>query len=262
MVWRREMLHFLRDPVRTAVSLLQPMVFLFILGVGLSRMYAQAGTGAGVGGYLVFLFPGVLVMAVQAPAVSVGASIVWDRQSGFLREMLVAPVRRSTLLLAKCLGGATVATCTGLVVLACCGLVGIPYRPDLVLLLLAQSGLTALVMTSIAALVACTIRRLQTFNTVLTVLMTPVLFLSGAMFPVSAMPAWMAPAALANPLTYAVDAMRRTIGARLPQGQAEALAQPVAWGGWHPTVAVEIGLVAGFCVAALALSVRRFARIE
>ncbi|MGW1288118.1 ABC transporter permease [Streptomyces sp. NPDC001118] len=93
MVWRREMIHFFRDRTRVVVSLLQPLVFLYILGVGLSRLVAEGSSD----NYLLFLFPGVLVMAAQAPAISVGASIVWDRQSGFLREMLVAPVRRSTL---------------------------------------------------------------------------------------------------------------------------------------------------------------------
>ncbi|MFC4560748.1 ABC transporter permease [Nocardiopsis mangrovi] len=261
MVWRREMLHFVRDPARAVLSLLQPLVFLFILGVGLSRLYAQAGAGSAQGeGYLVFLFPGVLVMAAQVPAVSVGASIVWDRQSGFLREMLVAPVRRSTLLFGKCLGGATVATCTGTAVLACAGLVGVPYRLDLSLLLLAGLGTAALAMTSLAALVAVTIRRIQTFNTVLSVVMTPLLFLSGVVFPVASMPAWMAPIALANPLTYAVDAMRRTIGDRLAAPPGGALSDPVAWGSYHPSVALELGLVVGFSVAALALAARRFAR--
>ncbi|GAB3212365.1 ABC transporter permease [Marinactinospora thermotolerans] len=261
MVWWREMLHFLRDPARTAVSLFQPLIFLFILGVGLSRLYAQAGADPGAGAdYLVFLFPGVLVMAAQVPAVSVGASIVWDRQSGFLREMLVAPVRRSTLLIGKCLGGATVATCTGTVVLLCCGLVGVPYRFGLSLLLLAELGLASLVMTALGALVAVTIRRIQTFNIVLGVLMTPLLFLSGAVFPVAAMPTWMVPVALVNPLTYTIDAMRRTIAHYTEDGVA--LADPVAWGTWHPPVLLELGLAVGFSVVLLALAARRFARID
>ncbi|MFC3995378.1 ABC transporter permease [Nocardiopsis sediminis] len=261
MVWRREMLHFVRDPVRAIVSLLQPLAFLFILGVGLSRLYSQAGAGSGQGeGYLAFLFPGVLLMAAQTPAVSVGASIVWDRQSGFMREMLVAPVRRSTLLFGKCLGGATVATCTGTAVLACAGLVGVPYRFGLSVVLLAELGVASLAMTALTALMAVTIRRVQTFNTVLSVVLAPLLFLSGAFFPVSAMPAWMAPIALANPLTYAVDAMRRTIAARIPDPPGGPLSEPVAWGVHHPPVALELGLVVAFSAVVLALAARRFAR--
>ncbi|MDA0566907.1 ABC transporter permease [Streptomonospora sp. S1-112] len=263
MVWRREMLHYLRDPARAAVSLFQPMLFLFILGVGLARLLAESGADGSAGdAYLRFLFPGVLVMAAQAPAVSAGASIVWDRESGFLREMLVAPVRRSTLVLAKCLGGATVATCNAVVVLACAGLVGIPYHPGLLAALLAQLGLTALAMTALGAAVAVSIRRIQTFHTVLGVLMTPLLFLSGMMFPLSAMPGWMAAVALANPLTYAVDAQRRTIAAVGGADPAESAAflSTVEWGGWQPPVALELLLVAACTAAALAWTSRRFAR--
>ncbi|HSV66695.1 MAG TPA: ABC transporter permease [Mycobacteriales bacterium] len=259
MVWRRELLHFVRDPTSAAVSLLQPMLFLFVLGIGLARLFAGSGGGGRPAvDYLVFLFPGVLVMAAQAPAISVGASIVWDRQSGFLREMLVAPVRRGTVLTGKCLGGATVATATGTMVLASAGLVHVPYRGDLFALLLAELLLTALAMTVLGAVIAVTIRRMRTFNTVLSVLMTPMLFLSGLMFPVSAMPGWMAALTLANPLTYAVDAMRRTTDARL--GSGSTLSEPVSWGGWHPPLPFELGLVAAFTAAALALASRRFAR--
>ncbi|QUQ63715.1 ABC transporter permease [Kutzneria sp. CA-103260] len=252
MVWRREMIHFFRDRTRVAVSLLQPLLFLYILGIGIARLVAGS-----VGDYLLFLFPGVLVMAAQAPAISVGASIVWDRQSGFLREMLVAPVRRSTLLIGKCLGGATVATCQGAVVLASAGLIGVPYRVDLFAALLAELLLAALAMTAVAAVAAVTIRRVQTFNTVLTVLTTPMMFLSGLMFPVSAMPAWMATLTLVNPLTYAVDAMRRTVVG----SSDDLLFQPVTWGGWQVPPTLELALVFGFTLVTLVVASRRFSRV-
>ncbi|MBV2365638.1 ABC transporter permease [Streptomonospora sp. NEAU-YY374] len=264
MVWRREMLHFVRDPARAAVSLFQPMLFLFILGVGLARLLDESSAGGSAGdAYLRFVFPGVLVMAAQAPAISAGASIVWDRESGFLREMLVAPVHRSTLVLGKCLGGATVATCNAVVVLACAGLVQIPYHPGLLAALLAQLSLTALAMTALGSAVAVSIRRMQTFHTVLGVLMTPLLFLSGMMFPLSAMPGWMAAIALANPLTYAVDAQRRTIEAVIGGGPAQSTAflSTVEWGGWQPPVALEVLLVAACTAAALTWTARRFARV-
>lgn len=258
MVWRREMLHFLRDRTGTLVALLQPLLFLYVLGVGLGRLLAG---GAGTAGdYLTFLFPGVLVMAAQPAAISVGASIVWDRESGFLREMLVAPVARGTLLAGKCLGGATVAACQGVVVLASAGLIHIPYRPGLFGLLLAELALTALAMTVLGAVIAVVIRRPRTFTTVLGVLMTPLIFLSGLMFPVAAMPAWMSWLTLADPLTYAVDAMRRTIGHYQPPQRAGTLFAPVSWGGLTPPPLAELGLVAAFTVVALAVAARRFAR--
>ncbi|GAA2803422.1 ABC transporter permease [Saccharopolyspora taberi] len=259
MVWRRELVHFLRTPATAVVALLQPMLFLYILGVGLSRLFASGGQ-ASADSYLAFLFPGVLVMAAQAPALAVGASIVWDRQTGFLREMLVAPVRRSTLLVGKCLGGATVATCQGAVVLVSAGLVGIPYRVDLFAVLLAELSLAALSMTVFAAVVAVSIRRLKTYNTMLSVMVTPMLFLSGMMFPISAMPRWMEVLALANPLTYAVDAMRGTVEWFTAEAPGTALASPVAWFGWAVPAPLEIALVAAFSVALLAAAARRFSR--
>jgi ABC-2 type transport system permease protein len=259
MVWRREMLHFVRDRTGTLVALSQPLLFLFVLGVGLGRLFAAAGGGP-ARDYLTFLFPGVLVMAAQPAAISVGASIVWDRESGFLREMLVAPVRRGSIVLGKCLGGATVAGFQGLLVIAIAGLVNVPYDPVLFALLLGELALTALAMTVFGALLAVLIRRPRTFTTVLSVLMTPLIFLSGLMFPVSAMPGWMAWLTVADPLTYAVDAMRRTVAFYRPPRGGSALFEPVAWAGVHPSPVLELGVVAAFTAVALAVAARRFAR--
>jgi ABC-2 type transport system permease protein len=257
MVWRREMVHAARDRTGTLVGLLQPLLFLFVLGVGLGRLFAGAGAGSAED-YLTFLFPGVLVMAAQPAAISAGASIVWDRESGFLREMLVAPVRRGALLAGKCLGGATVATGHGVVVLACAGLIHIPYRAGLFALLLGELALTAFAMTVLGAVVAVTVRRARTFTTVLSVLMTPLIFLSGLMFPVGAMPAWMSWLSLADPLTYAVDAMRRTVGAG--RVSRRFLVEPVSWGGVRPGTLLELAVLAAITLVALAVAARRFAR--
>jgi ABC-2 type transport system permease protein len=174
--------------------------------------------------------------------------------------MLVTPVRRGTLLTGKCLGGATVATCQGMVVLASAGLVHVPYRAGLFVLLLAELALTALAMTVLGAVVAVTIRRARTFSTVLSVLMTPLTFLSGLMFPIGAMPAWMSWLSLADPLTYAVDAMRRTVGAYQPARRSSALFEPVSWGGLHPPLVLEPAVVAAFTLVALFVAARRFSR--
>ncbi|GAB2684546.1 hypothetical protein GCM10027271_53530 [Saccharopolyspora gloriosae] len=261
MVWRREVLHFLRDRTRVAVSLLPPFLFLYVLGVGLSRLFADAGGGArAASDYMLFLFPGVLVMAAQAPAISVGASIVWDRQTGFMREMLAAPVFRGTLLLGKCLGGATVATAQSAVVLLTAGLVGVPYHPALFAMLVVEVSIAALSMTVLAAAVAVLIKRVQTFNTVLSVLITPLVFLSGMMFPISAMPGWMASLTLVNPLTYAVDAMRHTILGQLGAPQSTLIFTPVEWGGTPVPPLVEMAVVLAFSALALVVIGRRFAR--
>src|SRR5438309_5365733 len=129
VVWKRELIRFSRDRLRILTALMQPFLFLFVLGTGLSRI-ASAGTH-GVN-LRTFVYPGVLCMAVMFTAMFSAASLVWDREFGFLREMMVAPVRRSSLVLGKCLGGATVAGFQGVIVIALAPLVGVPYSAGLI----------------------------------------------------------------------------------------------------------------------------------
>jgi daunorubicin resistance ABC transporter membrane protein len=255
MIWRREILHFTRDRTGTAVSLLQPLLFLFVFGAGVARLLPSSDGPT----YPLFLFSGILIMAAQGPAVSVGSSVLWDRQNGFLREMLVSPARRGTLLIGKCLGGTTVATCQAAILLTAANLIGIPFNVGLYALLLIELALTALAMTALGVLAATMIGRPQTFGTALTVLMAPLTFLSGAMFPLAAMPTWMATLALINPLSYAVDGMRRTIAAYLP-GPPGPLFQQLSWGNWHPPVLVEWNLIVIGAMLGLVLAARRFSR--
>ncbi|MBH1937421.1 ABC transporter permease [Streptomyces sp. AV19] len=250
VVWQREMMHFLRNRGRLAITLAQPVLLLLVLGTGLSALVPAS---AGAGDYRTYLFPGVLVMTVQMPAIGAGASIVWDREAGFLREMLVAPVRRDALLLGKCAGGATVATCQGVLVLALAGTAHVPYDPALFATLTGELALAALALTALGAVAAVCITRMQTFQAVLGFAMMPMLFLSGAMFPLSGLPRWLTVLCLANPLTYAVDPLRRAVAAHAP---GAAFPSP----GWQPPVAAELGITAAIAVAALAVAARRFAR--
>src|SRR2546426_5352762 len=135
VVWRRELIRFVRDPLRMLTSLMQPFLFLFVLGTGLSRI-ASAGTH-GVN-LRTFVYPGVLAMTVMFTALFSAASLVWDREFGFLREMLVAPVSRTSIVIGKSLGGATVAGIQGLVMLVIAGLAGGPYNPVLLLTLVVE----------------------------------------------------------------------------------------------------------------------------
>ncbi|MFF4157993.1 ABC transporter permease [Streptomyces sp. NPDC001678] len=243
VVWQREMIHFLRNRGRVALGLLQPLLFLLVLGTGLGSF-----AGADSAAYRAYLFPGVLAMTVQTPAIGAGSSIVWDRETGFLREMLVAPVRRSALLLGKCAGGATVATCQGALVLPLAWTARTPYDPALIATLVAELFLTALSLTALGALAAVCITRIQTFQAVLGFALAPMLFLSGAMFPLSGLPRWLALVCLANPLTYAVDPLRRAIGVAGPPAVPQL------------PVAAELALTAVLAAAALAVAARRFAR--
>ncbi|MGK5544785.1 ABC transporter permease [Streptomyces sp. URMC 127] len=250
VVWQREMLHFLRNRGRLAVTLVQPVFLLLVLGTGLAVLVPSS---AGSGDYRTYLFPGVLTMAVQIPAIGTGASLVQDREVGFLREMLVAPVRRGTLLLGKCAGGTTVATCQGALVLALAGTAHVPYDPALFATLAGELALSALALTALGAVAAVCITRMQTFQAVLSFAMAPLLFLSGAMFPLSGLPPWLAAICLANPLTYAVDPLRRAVAAHAP---AAAPASP----GLRLPVAAELGITAALAAAALTVAAHRFAR--
>src|SRR5215469_6257765 len=133
IVWRRELIRFRTDRLRAITSLVQPILFLFVLGTGLSRL-ASRGLPVGVD-YRTFIYPGVLAMSVLFTSIFSAASIVWDREFGFLREMLVAPVQRWAIVVGKCLGGATVATFQGIIFLALAGVAHVPYNPVLLLTL-------------------------------------------------------------------------------------------------------------------------------
>ncbi|MCP2335945.1 ATP-binding cassette domain-containing protein [Actinomadura rupiterrae] len=257
MVWRRDLLHFRRDRLGATLSMVQPLLFLFVLGVGLSGLMP----GVGRESYQLFVFSGALVTAALGPAVSVGASLLWERQAGFLRELLAGPVRRESLMLGKCLGGATIATVQGTLLLAAGPLIGVPAEPVLVLELSAQLALTSLAMTALGVLVATFVRRPQTYGTAVSVLMAPLTFLSGAMFPLAAAPAWLATLALADPLTYAVDALRRTVASRLPDAPPQ-LFRPLAVGPWHPPILAEWILLALLATVPLVWSARRFSRAD
>src|SRR6201987_4796964 len=136
MMWKPELIRFRRDRLRAVTSLIQPLLFLLVLGTGLSSL-ASHSLPAGVN-FKTFIYPGVLAMSVLFTAIFSAASIVWDRELGFLREMLVAPVSRSAIVIGKCLGGATVATFQGLIFLALAGVAHVPYDPLLFLIVIGE----------------------------------------------------------------------------------------------------------------------------
>ncbi|MFF4031468.1 ABC transporter permease [Streptomyces sviceus] len=257
VLWQREVTRLTRNPVRLAMGLLTPLLFLVVLGTGMSSSPGSAGDG--MRQYRTFLYPGVLLMSVQAPAIAVGISIVWDRKSGLLRQMLVAPVRRGALILGVCLGGAAAGTVYGAMVVALAWVADIPYEPRL-LLVLPELALISLVFTSLAVLAAVAMKRIETFQVAVSLGMMPLLFTSGAMFPVGGLPGWLGFAVNVNPLTYAVDAIRRT----LPGIGAEygGRAAGPTWGGWSPPVALELGVIAAIASLAVLGAARRFSRAE
>src|SRR6059058_2972077 len=145
IVWRRELIRFRADRLRMITSLVQPLLFLFVLGSGLQQLSSAGTHGVGL---KTFIYPGILCIAVMFTAMFSAASIVWDREFGFLREMMVAPVRRSSIVIGKCLGGATVAGLQGVVLIALAPAVDVPYSVPLILGLFAMMLLLAFAMTA------------------------------------------------------------------------------------------------------------------
>lgn len=260
VVWRRELIRFARDRTRMITSLVQPVLFLFILGTGLS---AIARTTAGVS-FRTFMFPGIIGMTVLFTSVFSAMSIVWDREFGFLREMLVAPVRRWAIVLGKCCGGMTVATTQGIVFLALCGAVGIPYAPVMLLELVGIMALVSFSLTAFGVLLASRIQQMQSFSVVVQFFVMPMFFLSGAMFPLSGLPSWLSALTKLDPLTYAVDPLRRAVFSQLsvPKAALRVLNPGVSWDGWRLPVAVELGMVGLMAVVLLAAAMVAFSRGE
>ena len=261
IVWRRELIRYRSDRLRMVTTLVQPFLFLFVLGSGLQRL-ASAGTH-GVS-LKTFIYPGILCIAVMFTAMFSAASIVWDREFGFLREMLVAPVRRSSIVIGKCLGGATVASFQGLIVIAIAGLVGVPYDLVLLVAVFGLQLLLAFTLTAFGVMVAARVKQMQSFMALTQMLVLPLYFVSGAMFPASHLPTWLSVLNRIDPLTYAVDPMRKVVFDHLnlaPDVRAR-LDPGITWGGWHVPVALEIGVVAGLGVVMLAVAIVEFSHTE
>ncbi len=186
--------------------MVQPVLFLFVLGTGLSTL-AGRGLPSGID-FKTFIYPGVLAMSVLFTAIFSAASIVWDREFGFLREMLVAPVSRSAIVIGKCLGGATVSTFQGIIILALAGLAHVPYDPVLLLTVIGELLLLSFTLTAFGVMMAAWIKQIQAFMALTQMLVMPLFFLSGALYPLRGLPAWLSVLTRFDPLTYVVYPMR------------------------------------------------------
>ena len=260
VVWQRELIRFWRDRLRILTSLLQPLIFLFVLGGGLANVASGGTEGVDL---RTFMFPGALAMAVLFTAMFSAASVVWDREYGFLREMLVAPVRRGSIVLGKCLGGATVASFQGILVMALAPLVHVPYSLSMIAAVLALQLLLAFMITAFGVMAAVQITQMQAFMALMQMIVMPLLFLSGALFPLSGLPHWLAVLNRLDPLTYAVNPIREAVFAHIdltPAAHA-ALLPGITWFGWQVPIAVQVLVVVTFALAMLSAAIWQFRRV-
>jgi ABC-2 type transport system permease protein len=261
IVWRRELIRFRADRLRMITSLVQPLLFLFVLGAGLQQL-SRAGTH-GVQ-LKTFIYPGILCIAVMFTAMFSAASIVWDREFGFLREMMVAPIRRSSIVIGKCLGGATVAGIQGVIVICLAGLVHVPYAPLLIIEIFVLQLLLAFAITAFGVMIAVRIKQMQSFMGVMQMVVMPMFFISGALFPVSGLPGWLTVLNRLDPLTYAVDPMRRIVFNHLSISPAarHALDPGVTWWGWHVPTVLEAGVIVVLGLVMLGIAIWEFSATE
>jgi len=211
IIWYRDILRYWRDRWRLVASLAQPLLFLVVFGSGLSSSLGGAfGRGTGIS-YIQFMYPGIIGMSILFSAIFGAMSIVWDREFGFLKEVLVAPIDRWAVAIGKALGGTTQAMIQGLILLVLAPFVGVKLNLLTVLELLPLAAILAFGLASFGVAIASMMKSLQGFQVVMNFLMMPMFFLSGALFPLTNLPGWMTWLTRLDPASYGIDPIRRVV---------------------------------------------------
>jgi ABC-2 type transport system permease protein len=241
ILWLRELKRYSRSRAQMIASLGQPLLYLLVLGFGLSPVFQQAGRGS----YLQFVAPGVIGMSVLFTSIFSGLGLLWDRQFGFLKETLVAPVPRLHIMIGRTLGGASVAMIQGLLVLVVCLIAG--FRPALsaVPVALLFMALICIVFAALGTAIGSTLTNMQGFQLIMNFMVMPIFFLSGALFPLTNLPAPLRIATMLDPLTYGVDGLR---GALI--------------NGAHFSLMTDLSLLVAVAAVFLVFGAHRFSKIQ
>ncbi|MFQ6121587.1 MAG: ABC transporter permease [Dehalococcoidales bacterium] len=205
-IWYRDILRFWHDKMRLIGAITFPLLFLFVFGSGLSTRMGILSPGID---FTRFIFPGIVGMTVLMTSFMAGVSVVWDREFGFLKEVLVAPISRASVAIGKTLGAATIALLQGILILLFAPLIGVSLSLWTVLALLPLMFLLAVSLGSLGVLLATRIRSMEAFQATMQMLMFPMVFLSGAFFPLQGLPAWMNVLVKINPATYGIAPIRQ-----------------------------------------------------
>lgn len=262
VIWTREVLIYFRDRPRMISSFTMPVIMLVMFGEGLGNSIAQL---PGDIGYRQFIFPGMVAMIVLMNSVFSGVSIVTDRQFGFLREILVAPVSRTAICIGKISGGATVALVNGAVMFAIAPLLGIDISVAVVAKLLPLMALVSFMLTGLGVALGSRLRSVESFQMLSQVAIFPAMFLSGIFFPINNVPAWMDVLVKINPVTYAVAPIREiALSEQLAAIPADAPFQitHVEWFGYTLSTWEELGVVVVFGALMLTIAIRAIRATE
>ncbi|HEY8863271.1 MAG TPA: ABC transporter permease [Candidatus Dormibacteraeota bacterium] len=262
IIWYRDILRFWRDRWRLVASLAQPLLFLIVFGSGLSSSLGGASAFGTKGGlsYIQFMYPGIIGMAILFTAIFGAMSIVWDREFGFLKEVLVAPIDRYAVAIGKALGGTTQAMIQGLILLVLAPLVGVKLTLLTVLAMIPLAAVLAFGLSSFGVALASTMKSMQGFQVVMNFLMMPMFFLSGALFPLNNLPGWMTVLTRLDPASYGIDPLRRVVlsGSGLPGPVIDRLGLTI--NGNVLPITLEAGIMLAFGVVMLAIAVVNFQR--
>ena len=242
ILWLRELKRYSRSRAQVVASLGQPLLYLLVLGFGLGPVFQKAGQGS----YVQFVAPGVIGMSVLFTSIFSGIGLLWDRQFGFLKETLVAPVPRLQIMVGRTLGGASVAMIQGFLILVVCVIAG--FRPWSLVHLpvaIAVMALVAIVFSALGTAIGSTLQNMQGFQLVMNFLVMPIFFLSGALFPLDGLPAALSLITKLDPLTYGIDGLRGTL-----------------IGLTHFGLATDVSVLAVVATAFLVLGAYSFSRIQ
>ena len=261
IVWMRELIRYRSDRLRMITTLVQPLLFLFVLGSGLQQLSSGGTHGVNL---KTFIYPGILCIVVLFTAMFSAASIVWDREFGFLREMMVAPVRRSSIVIGKCIGGASVAAIQGVVMIILAPLVHVPYNAVMIIEVFLLQLLLAFTITAFGVMIAVRIKQMQSFMGVMQMIVMPMYFISGAMFPASGLPTWLTVLNRLDPMAYAVDPMRRLVFNHLNISPlARHVLDPgITWWGWRMPALLEAAVILLLGLGLLGVSIWEFSSTE
>jgi ABC-2 type transport system permease protein len=262
IIWYRDILRYWRDRWRLVASLAQPLLFLVVFGAGLSSALGRGTVFGTTGGfsYIQFMYPGIIGMAILFTAIFGAMSIVWDREFGFLKEVLVAPIDRSAVAIGKALGSTTQAMIQGLILLVLAPFVGVKLNFLTVIELIPLAALLAFGLSTFGVALASAMKSLQGFQVVMNFLMMPMFFLSGALFPLTNLPGWMTVLTRLDPASYGIDPLRRVVLS--DSGRPSALVERfgLTINGQVLPIPLEAGIVLAFGAVMLGIAVVMFQR--
>ena len=255
----RDLLRFRADRARLFSSMAMPVLFLFIFGAGFNNIIGPLTPGVG---YIQFMYPGIVAMTVLNNSLFSGLSIVWDREFGFLKELLVAPLSRTGIILGKATGSAIIALFQGALMLMLAPLVGVSLSVPLVLELMPTLVVLSLGISGVGVLVAARMRSQQGFQVVMQLLVMPMMFTGGVMFPVNRAPTWLSVISKVNPVTYGADAIRHLFLDRnvAVAGATHSLGVTVL--GHTMSIMQDLGVVALLGAVFMTLAISSFNRQE